>query len=60
MTPVANLPLASLIPVVNLDLRISPRISKEIQNYPNAIFSGLGEDDLWIKSEAKHLVTLSL
>ncbi len=41
------------------DLRISPRILKEIQNYPNVIFSGLGEDDLWKKSEAKNLETLS-
>jgi hypothetical protein len=30
LTPVANLPLVSLIPVVHLDLRVSPRIFEKI------------------------------
>jgi hypothetical protein len=34
-----------LIPVVYLDLRISPRIFEKIRNNPNVIFKGLGEDD---------------
>jgi hypothetical protein len=32
LTPVANLPPVSLIPVVNLELRISPRIFEKIRN----------------------------
>jgi hypothetical protein len=39
-----NLPV-SLIPVVHLHLRISPRILEKIRNDPNVIFRGLGEDD---------------
>jgi hypothetical protein len=39
----AKLPPVSFIPVVHLDLEISPRIKKK--NYPNVIFRGLGEDD---------------
>jgi hypothetical protein len=31
LTLVANLPLVSLIPVVHLDLRISPRIFKKFE-----------------------------
>jgi hypothetical protein len=41
MTPavlVANLPLVSLIPLVHLDLRISPRIFDTIWNDSNVIF----------------------
>jgi hypothetical protein len=34
---VANLPPVSLIPVVHLDLQISPQICEKIQNDPNAI-----------------------
>jgi hypothetical protein len=34
-----------LISVVNLVLRISPRIFSEIRNYPNVIFRGLGEEN---------------
>jgi hypothetical protein len=30
LTPVANLPPVSLIPVVHLDLRLSPRIFEKI------------------------------
>ncbi len=40
----ANLPLVSLIPVVHLDLQISPRIFEKIRNDPNVIFRGLEED----------------
>jgi hypothetical protein len=38
LTPAEYLPLVSLIPVVHLDLRISPRISTD----PNIIFRSLG------------------
>ncbi len=40
-----NLPPVSLIPVVHLDLRISPRIFEKIQNGPNGILWGWGETD---------------
>ncbi len=60
LTPVANLSLVSLTPVVHLDLRISPRIFVKIRNDPNVIFMGLGEGDSWKKPEEKNLVTLSL
>jgi hypothetical protein len=56
----ANLPPVSLIPVVHLDLQISPRIFEKILNNPNTIISGLGEDESRKKSEANYLVTLSL
>ena len=42
LTPVATLPPVSLIPVVHLYLRISPRIFEKIQNGPNGILWGLG------------------
>ena len=42
---VANWPPVSLIPVVHLDLQISPRIFEKIQNDPNVIIRGLGEKD---------------
>ncbi len=42
---VANLPPVSLIPVVHLDLLISPRIFEKIQNSPNRILYGWGEGD---------------
>ena len=56
LIPVANLPPMSLIPaailppvslttVVNLELRISPRIFEKIRNGPNGILRGLGETD---------------
>ncbi len=59
LTPVANVPpvstrllklvakfaAVSLIPVVNLELRISPRIFEKIRNGPNGILRGLGETD---------------
>jgi hypothetical protein len=41
--PVANLPTVSLIPVVHLNLRISPRIFKKIQNDSNAISGAWGK-----------------
>jgi hypothetical protein len=43
--PVANLPPVSLIPVVHLYLRISPRIFEKIRNGPNGILWGWGETD---------------
>ncbi len=42
---VANLPPVSLIPVVNLELRISPRILEKIRNGPNGILRGFGGTD---------------
>jgi hypothetical protein len=54
------LPPASLIPVVNLELRISSRIFEKIRNGPNGSLRGLGETDSQKKPEAKNLVTLSL
>ncbi len=35
----------SLIPVVHIDLRISPRLFEQIQNDPNVFFTHLGEAD---------------
>jgi hypothetical protein len=32
-----------LVPVVHLDVRISPQIVEEIQNDPNVIFRGVGK-----------------
>jgi hypothetical protein len=55
-----HLPLVSLTPVANLELRISPRIFEEIRNDPNGIIRGLGETGSRKKPEAKNLVTLSL
>jgi hypothetical protein len=40
-----HLPPASLTPVANLELRISPRIFEKIRNNPNGILMGLGETD---------------
>jgi hypothetical protein len=48
-----SVPPVSLIPVVHLDLRISPRIFEKFRNDPNVIFRGLGEDDSSKKPEAK-------
>jgi hypothetical protein len=45
LTPEANLPPVSLTPVVNLELRVSPRIFEKIRNGPNGILRGLGETD---------------
>ncbi len=55
-----HLPPATLTPVANLELRISPRIFEKIRNSPNVIIRGLGETDSRKKTEAKNLVTLSL
>jgi hypothetical protein len=60
MTLVANLPPVSLIPVVHLELRISPQIFEKICNDPNRILWSWEETDSWKKPEAKSLVTLSL
>jgi hypothetical protein len=40
-----NLPLVSLIPVVHLDSRISPRIFEKIRNGLNGILWSWGETD---------------
>ncbi len=56
----SHLPPVSMTPVVNLELRISPRILEKIRNSPNRILWGWGETDWWKKPEAKNLVTLSL
>jgi hypothetical protein len=45
LIPVANLPPVSLIPVVHLDSRISPRIFEKISNGLNGILWGWGETD---------------
>jgi hypothetical protein len=42
LTPVANLPPVSLIPVANLDLRISPRICEKNLNRSQWGILGLG------------------
>jgi hypothetical protein len=42
LTPVANLLPVSLIPVVHLGLRISPRIIEKIRNGLNGILYGWG------------------
>jgi hypothetical protein len=55
-----HLPLVSLTPVANLELRISPRIFEKIQNGPYGIVRGWGETGSRKKPEAKNLVTLSL
>ncbi len=55
-----NLPPVSTTPVVNLELRISPRIFEKIRNGPNGILRGLGETDSLKKPEVEILVALSL
>jgi hypothetical protein len=40
----AKLPPVSLIPMVHLDLRISPRIFEKIRNDPSVIFRAWGND----------------
>ncbi len=49
----ANLPQVSLIPVVHLDLQISPRIFKKIRNGHNGILWGWGETDSWKNQKHK-------
>ncbi len=51
-----HLPLVSLTPVANLELRISQRIFEKIRNGPNGILWGWGETDSWKEPEAKNLV----
>ncbi len=41
----SHLPPVSLTPVVNIELRISPRIFEKIRNGPNRILWGWGETD---------------
>jgi hypothetical protein len=55
-----HLPPVSMTLVVHLELRISPRILKNIQNSPNAVIRGLRETDLCGKPEVDKLVALSL
>jgi hypothetical protein len=57
-----HLPPVSLTPVVNLELRISPRLLEKIRNGPHGILWawGWGEIDSEKNPEAKNLVTLSL
>jgi hypothetical protein len=45
LIPVENLPPVLLIPVVHLDLRISPRIFEKIRYGLNGILWGWGETD---------------
>jgi hypothetical protein len=45
LTTVAILPPVSLIPVVHLDTRLSPRIFEKIRNGLNGILWGWGETD---------------
>jgi hypothetical protein len=45
LIPAAILPPVSLTPVVNLELRISPRIFEKNRNGPSGIVRGLGETD---------------
>ncbi len=45
LIPAAILPPVSLTPVVNLKLRISPRIFEKIRNGPNGILRGLGKTE---------------
>ncbi len=50
-----------MTPVVNLELRISPRIFEKIRNGPNGILRGLGETDFHEKKPGvENLVALSL
>ncbi len=50
----------SLIPVINIHSRISPRIFEKIRNGPNGILGGPGDNDSWKKPEAENLVSDSL
>ncbi len=43
----------SLIPVVHLDLRISPQIFEKIWTGPNGILWGCGETDSWKKTRSR-------
>ncbi len=51
----------STTPVVNLELRISPRIFEKLRNGPNGILRGLGETNSWKKTRSqKSLGTVPL
>jgi hypothetical protein len=60
LTPAANLPLVSLIPVMHLDVQISTQIFDKIRDDPTVIFRGLGENESGKKPEVKNPVTLFL
>jgi hypothetical protein len=45
-----------MTPVVDLELRISPRIFEKSRNSPNGILRGLGETDSFKKPEVENLV----
>jgi hypothetical protein len=47
-----------ILRVMHLDMQISPRIFKKIQNDPYAFIRGLGEDDSQKKPEAKNLTLI--
>jgi hypothetical protein len=55
-----NLPPVSTTAVAHLELEISPRIFKKMQNGPYEIFRGMGETDSWKQTEVENLVALSL
>ncbi len=59
LIPAANLPPVSLMPMVHLDLRISPRIKKK-SNGLIEIIRGLGEDDPQKDRNKKALATVLL
>ncbi len=50
----------SLTLVINIYLRISPRIFEIIWNGPNGILGGPGDNDYWKKPEVNNLVSDSL
>ncbi len=70
----ANLPPVSTTPAVPVAIFVAGVVDtggassladisvifRKLRKDPNIIFGGLGEDDLWKKPEAKHLMTLSL
>ncbi len=49
----SHLPPVSTTRVVNLELRISPRIFEKIRNGPNGILWGWGETDWWKNQKRK-------
>ncbi len=57
---VLNLPLVSLIPVVHLDLPISPRIFEKTRNDPNVIFRAWGKMIFEINLKQKSCDTVPL
>ncbi len=49
-----------LTPLINIHSRISPQIFKKIWNGPNGILRGLGDTDLWKKSDVENPMSDSL